>query len=145
MVIKRLITAGTLFAFLLVTGMAHLCPCACCDATAEETSVEVSSPIHATECCTEAGDSSTVPSKSAARDVRSHSTVSTCSCDTTPPTRVSAAVNTDSHAFSKHLVRHEVSLAAVDQHAETQATLSAPAHYWQARTAPYLSNCTFLC
>lgn len=144
MVIKRLITAGTLFAFLLVTGMAHLCPCTCCDATPEETLAGVSSPVLASGCCTEA-ESGTASSKPAAQDVRSHPKVSTCSCDTTPPTRVSAAINTDSHAFSKHLVRLEVFHAAVHQHAETQATLLAPAHDLRAQTAPYLSNCTFLC
>lgn len=146
--LKRSIAGCVLVVFVLVTGMAPLCLCRCCesDVAAEPVATLVShAEDTAKTCCNEASEKASATRDSKGHHVESQTGVSACSCDVTSPTRFEAITADATPVVCKIVVGHLESIRDLHRPTLNEPRFNVFAPTPHSHNSAFLTNCSFLC
>jgi len=149
---KRGIALTVLVAFLFVTGMAPLCVCRCCD-RADAAGREAQLGAESEDCCNTEAMLAAPENRTVTADaphtqrLASQTGVSACSCDMTPPAKLTAVAVDSTVSMAKMspgliVIDQAVSAPTSGYSRDAIAALSA----WSVpHASAFLLNCSFLC
>jgi hypothetical protein len=146
--LKRSKALSVLVVFVLVTGMAPLCLCRCCE------SVIAAEPVAASDsgvedasktCCDRSQKIATGKQDSNGHGDAAQEGVSACSCDVTSPTRFEAITADASPVVCKIVVGQLESVRDTHRPTLSEPRFIAFAAAPHSHNSAFLTNCSFLC